>query len=119
MLRYVIAAIIFTHGAYRWAEGSLPKLGAILSEIGFPAGFLLANLVNLAEVGGAILLVIRVGVWPVCFILAFIYAVGIVLFHGRLGFFVVGPGTGGWEYSALLITCLLVVAWANRDHRLR
>jgi putative oxidoreductase len=114
----VLAAIIFTHGVYRWAEGSLPKLGEILSTHGFPAGLVLANLVNLAEVGGALLLVLRIGVWPVCFILAFIYATGVALFHARAGFFVVGPGTGGWEYSALLMTCLLVTAWANRTHRL-
>jgi hypothetical protein len=29
-----------------------------------------------------------------------------------------GPGSGGWEFSALLITCLLVTAWEDRN-RLR
>jgi hypothetical protein len=38
------------------------------------------------------------------------------VFHGQAGFFVVGPGHDGWEYSALLITSLAVVAW---DHRRR
>jgi putative oxidoreductase len=35
---------------------------------------------------------------------------GIVLVHARFGWFVVGPHTGGMEYSVLLIAALLVVA---------
>ena len=50
---------------------------------------------------------------PVCAALTIIYSTGIILFHRHNGFFVVGPGTGGWEYSALLITCLVVTAWEH------
>ncbi len=116
LLRLALCAIIFTHGSHRLLEGSVPVLGQILSQIGFPAGLLLAHLVNLAETGGAILLAARLAVLPMCGVLCLIYATGIVLFHGRAGFFVVGPGSGGWEYSALLIVCFGVVAW---DHRRR
>jgi putative oxidoreductase len=61
LLRLVLCAIIFTHGAYRFAEGSIPVLGTILGRIGFPAGELLAYLVNLAETGGTVLLALRLG----------------------------------------------------------
>jgi putative oxidoreductase len=37
-LRLVLCAILFTHGAYRFYEGSVPVLGEILGKIGFPAG---------------------------------------------------------------------------------
>jgi putative oxidoreductase len=117
-IRLALCAILFTHGFYRWYEGSVPQLGAILSSVGFPQGVLLAYLVNAAEVAGTLLLALRIGVWPVCFILSFSYLTGIALFHARQGFFVVGPGSGGWEYSALLIVCLLSTAWANRDHKM-
>lgn len=117
ILRLALCAILFTHGAYRFYDGTIPKLGEILTTNGFPMGLVMANLVNLAETGGTILLAVRLMVLPVTIILSFVYFVGILLFHRHEGFFVVGPGSGGWEYSALIITCLLVVAWENRAHK--
>ncbi len=118
LLRLVLCGLIFTHGAYRFYEGSTPILGEILSERGFPVGVALAYCVNLAETTGTVLLALRLLVLPVSLVLSLIYITGIVLFHGHNGFFVVGPGTGGWEYSALLITCLLMTAWQNRKRPL-
>lgn len=114
VLRLVVCAILFTHGAHRLYEGSAPGLGSILKDSGFPAGVVLAYLVCLAETGGTVLLAMRLLVLPVTLILLLILSTGILLFHRHHGFFVVGPGEGGWEYSALLITCLLVTAWENR-----
>ena len=118
LLRLVLCGLIFTHGAYRFYEGSTPILGEILAERGFPIGVILAYCVNLAETVGSVLLALRLLVLPVSLILSLIYVTGIVLFHSHNGFFVVGPGTGGWEYSALLISCLLMTAWQNRKHPL-
>lgn len=117
LLRWVLCAILFTHGAYRYYEGSLPILGQILEAKGFPQGWGLglAHAVNLAETAGALLLALGYLVWPISAILCLIYLTGIVLFHWQAGFFVVGPGQGGWEYSALLITCLLATAWDKRE----
>jgi putative oxidoreductase len=115
VLRLVVCAILFTHGAYRLYHGDEARgLGKLLHEEGFPVGVLLVYLVCLAETGGTILLAMRLLVLPVSLILSLIYVTGILLFHGPSGFFVVGPGENGWEYSALLITCLLVTAWKNR-----
>ncbi len=118
LLRLVLCAIIFTHGAYRFLDHATPILGEILEEEGFPYGLLLASLVNLAETGGSVLMALRVAVWPVAAILFLIDFTGIVLFHSHNGFFVVGPGEGGWEYSALLITCLMATVWENRNNKL-
>ncbi len=118
VLRLVLCGLLFTHGTYRYFDGTIPKLGEILESHGFPYGLILANMVNLAETGGVALLVMRLMLWPVCSVLILIYAVGIFLFHRHLGFFVVGPGSGGWEYSALIITCLAVIMWENRAHKL-
>jgi putative oxidoreductase len=114
LLRLVLCSILFTHGAYRLYEGSTPVLGQILHDEGFPFGTVLAYLVDLAETAGTVAIALRVFVVPISCILSTIYFTGIVLFHGPSGFFVVGPGSNGWEYSALLITCLLVTAWENR-----
>ena len=118
LLRIVLCLLIFTHGAYRFYEGSTPILGQILAEEGFPFGTFLAYAVNVAETGGAFLLAFRLLVIPVSFLLTGIYFMGVMLFHRHSGFFVVGPGTGGWEYSALLITCLLATAWENRKPKI-
>lgn len=119
LLRLVLCALLFTHGAYRFYEGSSPILGQILEEQGFPhgSGTVLAYLVNLTETVGTVLLALRLLTLPVCAALTVIYVTGVILFHRHNGFFVVGPGTGGWEYSALLITCLLVTAWEELKTR--
>ncbi|HAT32821.1 MAG TPA: hypothetical protein DCW29_18825 [Janthinobacterium sp.] len=46
--------------------------------------------------------------------LGVLYVVGIHLFHWQQRFFVVGRSCGGWEFSAMLIVCLLITAWARR-----
>lgn len=118
LLRLVVSAILFTHGSYRLSRGEAVVLGDILKEVGMPAAHLSAYLVCLAETCGTFLLALRLLVYPVSLILITTLATGILLFHRHNGFFVVGPGEGGWEYSALLITCLVVTLWENRGHRL-
>ena len=99
-------------------SGEAPGLAGVLREEGLPASLLLAYLICLAETAGTLLVALRILVWPVCAILSLIYATGIVLFQRHNGFFIVGPGEGGWEYGALLVACLLAIAWDNRSHRL-
>ncbi|MCV2359586.1 MULTISPECIES: DoxX family protein [Roseateles] len=119
LLRLVLCAIVFVHGIYRYDEGSLPIMGKLLELSGFPkgSGYFLACVVNLVETFGALFLALRIMVWPLCAAFSVIYFTGIVIFHAQAGFFVVGPGTDGWEYSALLITCFVAVAWDNRSDR--
>lgn len=119
ILRLALCFIVFTHGIYRFYEGSLPILGQLLEESGFPrgTGYFLACCVNLTETAGAALLAIGVMVWPLSFMFSLIYLTGIMIFHRHSGFFVVGPGQDGWEYSALLITCFVAVAWEHRHNR--
>lgn len=119
ILRLTLCVLLSVHGWYRFHEGSLPELGRILESHGFAYGYVLACLVNLAETGGTALLALRLFATPISLLLAGIYTTGIVLFHWRQGFFVVGPGDSGWEYSALLIVCLLITAAVNAPAALR
>ena len=38
--------------------------------------------------------------------------------HAKAGWFVVGAGRNGMEYSVLLIVCLLALAWRDLPQRL-
>ncbi|MCX4162894.1 MULTISPECIES: DoxX family protein [Paraburkholderia] len=114
LLRVVVCAILFTHGAYRIYLGEVSGFGALLQDSGVPAGLLVAWLVCIAETVGTVLLALRILVFPISLILSAIYFVGVAMFNWQRGFFVVGGhANGGWEYNALLITCLLVTTWAN------
>ncbi|HTL98593.1 MAG TPA: DoxX family protein [Holophagaceae bacterium] len=117
LLRLALCAILFTHGAHRLISGEAPGLGGILADLKFPFPVTLAYLVCAAETGGSLLIALRILVAPAGAVLISIYATGIFLFHRHHGFFVVGPGEGGWEYSALLITCLGATMWANWRNR--
>ena len=54
------------------------------------------------------------GVTPIALVFSAIYACGIWLVHASAGWFVVGLGRNGAEYSVLIIACLLAHAWAHR-----
>ena len=121
VLRVTLCGAIFMHGWYRQLSGHSDVLGGIMTSKGFPFGLQMIEGVNLVETLGAVLIACRLLVAPLTLLLSMFYAVGIVWFHWRHGFFVVAPGDfkwepegWGWEYSALLITCLLTTAWDNR-----
>ena len=118
LLRVVVCAILFTHGAYRIYLGEVSGFGDLLRDSGVPAGLLVAWLISIAETVGTVLLALRILVLPISLILSTIYFVGVAMFNWQRGFFVVGGhANGGWEYSALLITCLLATAWANWERK--
>jgi putative oxidoreductase len=117
LLKLVVCAIIFTHGMHRYLYGEIGPLGDALAHFGFPYPRAQAQLVNLAETGGVLLIALGLLVRTMCAVLVVIFATGIALIHSHLGFFIIGPGEGGWEFSALLIACFTAVAldyWPSR-----
>jgi putative oxidoreductase len=110
LVKLVVCAIMFTHGMHRYLYGEIQGLGDALAHFGFPLPYVEAHLVNLAETGGVLLIALGILVRPLCAVMIVIFATGIALIHWRLGFFILGPGEGGWEFSALLITCFAAVA---------
>jgi len=114
VLRLVVCATLFAHGSYRLYHGEASGLGTVLRDEGVPASLLVAYLICIAETFGTTLLAMRFLVLPITLTLSLIYFTGIMMFNRHNGFFVVGAGEGGWEYNALLITCLFVTAWENR-----
>lgn len=116
-LRCVLALLIAIHGWARLIAGGVAPFGGFLDGVGFPLGLAIAAAITAFEILGAPLLAWGRLVLPLTLGYAFIYAMGIVLVHAPAGWFVVGLGRNGAEYSVLLITGLLVVglqAWPRK-----
>lgn len=109
LLRATLAGLIAAHGWARWLAGAVPPFGGFLEAQGFPAGLALAVAVTAIEIVGSAALLLGRAVAPLCALFAAIYALGIVLVHAKAGWFVVGLGRNGAEYSVLLIVALLGV----------
>lgn len=113
LLRLCLALLIAAHGWARWWAGGVPPFGGFLQSQGLPAGLALAIGVTALEIVGSVLLALGIAVRPLAVAFAAVYATGIVLVHAAHGWFVVGLGRNGAEYSVLLIVALLLVAWVH------
>jgi putative oxidoreductase len=114
MVRITVAVLVFIHGAARLVAGGVAPFGVWLDGIGFPAGLLLASAVTGYELLAPISILLRRYVTIACLGYIFILILGLVLVHLPAGWFVVGLGRNGMEYSVLLIVSLASVAWAYR-----
>ena len=114
LVRWVLATLLFIHGLARVLAGGVAPFGAFLDAQGFPAGLVLAWAVTAFELVAAPVMAWGRWVTPVALVFAAIYACGIWLVHAPAGWFVVGLGRNGAEYSVLLIACLLCVGLQHR-----
>ena len=114
ILRIALAGLLAAHGWVRLMHGGVVPFGEWLSSQGVPFGLLIAAAITGIEIVGTVLFAIGVGVFELSIIFSIIYATGAVLVHYPAGWFVVGAGRNGMEYSALLIVCLLLVGWQHR-----
>lgn len=109
VLRLTLAGLIAAHGWARLLAGGVPPFGGFLDSQGFPVGIAWAGAVTGIEIVGSLLLALGRWVLPLTLVFAAIYAMGIALVHAKAGWFVVGLGRNGVEFSVLLIACLLCV----------
>lgn len=117
LLRLLLAGLIAAHGWARWYHGGVTPFGTWLDGLGFPFGLGIAAAVTVIEIVGTPLYALGRLVPQLSLIYAAIYVMGIVLVHAPAGWFVVGLGRNGMEYSVLLIATLLAVGWASREVR--
>lgn len=113
LLRIGTAAMMLVHGVARAWLGIVDDFGVVLNTWGFPAGLALAWTITIVEIAGGALLAAGVFVRPLCAWFAFQLLMGIYLIHGRVGWFVVGAGRNGMEYSVMLLLCLAVIAMTS------
>lgn len=111
-IRVVLAALMFVHGAARIANGTVDDFGGFLGSQGFPLGFYLAWGITIFELVGSVLLAVGFYTYIVALIFAVELIAGIALVHSKEGWFVVGAGRNGMEYSILLVASFLAIAFA-------
>ena len=112
-LRFAVAVLLFVHGAARIANGTVDDFGGFLGSQGFPLGFYLAWGLTIFELVGSVLLAAGFYTWIIALLFTAELAAGIALVHWKEGWFVVGAGRNGMEFSVLLIASLLAIAFAN------
>ena len=111
VLRLLLAMLIATHGWARLLAGGVVPFGAWLDGLGFPFGFAIAAGITALEILGTPLLAWGRLLLVLVPAYVLVYLAGIVLVHAPAGWFVVGLGRNGMEYSVLLVACLLLVGW--------
>lgn len=117
LIRCALAGLLFVHGVARVAADAVAPFGAFLDARGFPFGLGIAWFVTLFELIAAPIFALGRWVMPIALVFAVIYACGIWLVHAPAGWFVVGLGRNGVEYSVLILVCLLANAWAHRPRK--
>lgn len=114
LLRFGVATLLFVHGVYRAATGGVSGFGEFLASQGFPAGEGMAWGLTLFEIVGAPLLAFGVAVVPLALLFSAELLAGIVLVHRHAGWFVVGGGRNGVEYSVCLVLALIACILSER-----
>ena len=113
LLRIVVAGLMLVHGAARIYLGIVDDFGEFLTLKEFPLGFYIAWAITIFEIIGSIILASGYYVSILALIFAVYLLAGILLVHLKDGWFVVGAGRNGVEYSVLLITVFLTIAIAS------
>lgn len=109
ILRIVMGMIFVTHGAARLFYNSVSDFGAYLNSQGFIIGLLLAWIITIGEMVCGTMLAIGYKVKYCVIFHALIVIAGIFLIHLPNGWFVVGHGANGIEYSVLILAVLLLL----------
>ncbi len=117
VLRVAVALLLFVHGATRVFLDGIEPFGQFLASRGLPAGYPIAMTLTAVELAGGATLALGYFVLPLCAWFALELAAGIALVHFREGWFVVGAGRNGMEYSVLLIVSLSAITLARTSKR--
>lgn len=115
VLRIITGLIFVSHAVVRVINSTIDQFGGFLNAKGFVFGVLIVWILTIYEIVGGLLL--SIGIYTRWLALGFmiIIFVGIIIIHASLGWFVGEHGTGGMEYSVLLLAALLVIAAADKQ----
>ena len=115
VLRSVLAIIFLAHALVRLFNGSLVQFGGFLSAKHIPFGYAVVWGITIFEIIGGIMLLLGLKKRLVSAGFILLLIAGIILIHASLGWFVGEHGTGGVEYSIVLIAALSVIYFENRQ----
>ncbi len=117
-LRLSTAFIFIAHALVRLLNGTIPRFAGYLESEGLPFGLALVWSITVFEIAGGLLLAFGWYTRALTAGFIFLLLMGIVLIHARLGWFVGEHGSGGSEYSFILIVALLVIAAGAKSKRM-
>ena len=117
VLRVAVAVFFMAHAAVRVVKGSIPQFGAFLGQHGWPQSVLWVWGITAYELIAGNLMALGWRARWMALGLFTIAAMGIVIIHWQLGWFVGEHGTGGMEYSLSLMVSLLVIAAVDATAR--
>lgn len=118
LLRASLAFIFLMHASVRLANGTIERFGGFLETKGLPAGVTIVWLITVFEIAGGIALAFGYFVKWLSAGFIILLLIGVILIHWHFGWFVGEHGSGGSEYSFILIVALIVVAtsqYATRE----
>lgn len=115
MLRLTIALVFFLHAFIRVLNNTIPDFATFLQSKGFIYPVAVVWAITVFELAGSILLAFGYYTRLLSFLFILLLITGIVLIHASLGWFVGEHGTGGSEYSVVLIAALFVIAAGKKE----
>lgn len=110
IFRIAVSLLFMIHGLARILRNTVDEFGDFLDEQGFPAGIFVAWTITFFEIIGSLLMMSGYFVSWISLLFIVELATGIILVHAGNGWFAVGGGVNGMEYSILLIECFLLIA---------
>lgn len=113
VLRWGLCLLLMIHGIARIVLDMVQPFGDFLGAQGLGAGLLIAWTLTLIEIAGGLALALGIARRLLASYFALQLAAGIVLVHAEHGWFVVGAGRNGMEYSVFLILALILVAFSE------
>lgn len=119
VLRLTLAVILLMHSVPGMFNGGIHDFGTLyLDPLGFaPFGPAIAWTVKLSHLACALLLILNRYIQVAATITIPILLLGIIMVHGREGWFVVGGGSNGMEYNVLLIAVFLYLFLYGEKNR--
>jgi putative oxidoreductase len=117
LLRLAVAIVFLTHSLHGiFTNNDVNDFGRLfLDQKGFaPFGVGLAWSIVIVQIASSILLLVNLYVKTAAAVNIAILVMGIALVHFKEGWFVVGAGRNGMEFSVLLIFVLLAIVLQKR-----
>jgi putative oxidoreductase len=108
LIRLAAGGNLLIHGLARMGNGTVSDFDGYLTALGFPP--FTAWIITFFEIGASILFIAGKWVVPLAILFCLELIMGIILVHYPEGWFVVGAGRNGMEYSVLLIICFISTA---------
>jgi putative oxidoreductase len=119
LIRLGVAIILLIHGMGGMFNGGVNNFGNLyLNQVGFaPLGLYLAWAVKISHVVCAISLLLNRYIIATSIITIFILIMGIIMIHGKEGWFVVGGGRNGVEFNFILILIFMQLIFEQLKKR--